>query len=76
MTRKRAVVIFQGVIPKYQGMGVNPLMLSYILRAMKRAGYETVGGTWIADENIASLRQTEKSGAKPLHRLHLFRKDL
>ncbi len=76
MTRKRAVVIFQGVVPKYQGMGVNPLMLSHILRAMKRAGYETVGGTWIADENVASLRQTEKSGAKPLHRLHLFRKDL
>jgi ribosomal protein S18 acetylase RimI-like enzyme len=76
LNRKRAVVIFQGVRPKYQGMGVNPLMLSHIMREMKKAGYETVGGTWIADENAASLRQTEKSGAKKLHRLHLFRKVL
>jgi len=43
---------------------------------MRKAGYETVGGTWIADENKASLRQAEKGGARPLHRLHLFSKEL
>ncbi|MCB1384277.1 MAG: GNAT family N-acetyltransferase [Notoacmeibacter sp.] len=76
LNRKRAVVIFQGVLPDYQGLGVNPLMLSHILREMRKAGYEQVGGTWIADENKASLRQAEKGGAKPLHRLHLFSKEL
>lgn len=76
LNRKRAVVIFQGVRPKYQGMGVNPLMLAHILVEMKNAGYEKVGGTWIADENTASIRQTEKSGASSLHRLHLFTKKL
>lgn len=76
LNRKRAVVIFQGVRPQFQGMGVNPIMLAHILGEIKKAGYETVGGTWIADDNKASIRQTEKSGAKPLHRLHLYSKDL
>jgi GNAT superfamily N-acetyltransferase/ribosomal protein S18 acetylase RimI-like enzyme len=74
--RDRAVVIFQGVMPEFQGRSVNPLMLSEMTRDMIAAGYKTVGGTWIADENTASLRQTEKAGAVPLHRLHLFSKEL
>ncbi|WP_170327330.1 GNAT family N-acetyltransferase [Ruegeria arenilitoris] len=74
--RDRAVVIFQGVMPEFQGRSVNPLMLSEMTRDMIAAGYKTVGGTWIADENAASLRQTEKAGAAPLHRLHLFSKEL
>lgn len=76
LNRKRAVVIFQGVLPEYHGMGLNPLMLAHILGAMKKAGYEKAGGTWIADENTASLRQAEKAGAKTLHRLHLYGKTL
>ena len=51
-------------------------MLAHALAQMRRAGYRLVGGTWIADENRASLRQTEKGGARPLHRLHLFSKRL
>ncbi len=76
LTRRRAVIIFQGVMPEFHGSGLNPLMLWHVLGAMKRAGYRSVGGTWIADVNHASLRQLEKVGAKPLHRLHLFRKAL
>ncbi|MEO4000832.1 GNAT family N-acetyltransferase [Mesorhizobium sp. CAU 1732] len=76
LTRRRAVIIFQGVLPEHQGEGVNPLMLWHVASAMKKAGYRTVGGTWIADVNKASLRQAEKAGARPLHRLHLYRKDL
>jgi ribosomal protein S18 acetylase RimI-like enzyme len=76
MTRRRAVIIFQGVMPEFQGMGLNPMMLAYIVKAMKDAGYDTVGGTWIADVNKASLRQAEKSGARALHRLNLFSKAL
>jgi hypothetical protein len=75
-TRDRAVVIFQGVMPEFQRRSVNPLMLSEMTKDMLVAGYKTVGGTWIADENTASLRQTEKGGAEPLHSLHLFSKAL
>jgi GNAT superfamily N-acetyltransferase len=76
LRRRRAVVIFQGVKPEFWGRGLNPLMLAHILGEMKQAGYETAGGTWIADANAASLRQAEKAGARPLHRLHLFGKTL
>jgi hypothetical protein len=47
-----------------------------VTRSLKEAGYERLGLTWIADENQASLRQIEKLGAQPLHRLHLFRKPI
>jgi len=76
MKRARAVVIFQGVLPEFQRRSVNPLMLNEMLMDMTAAGYKLVGGTWISDENTASLRQTEKSGATALHRLHLFEKGL
>jgi len=73
---KRAVLIFSGVIPELQGQGVNPVVLRKVILAMKAAGYETLGNTWIGDENKASLAQKKKSHATPLHRLHLFRKVL
>jgi GNAT superfamily N-acetyltransferase len=76
LRRRRAVVIFQGVKPEYQGRGLNPLMLAHVLSEIRNAGYDTAGGTWIADANAASLRQAEKAGARPLHRLHLFGKTL
>ena len=76
LNRKRAVLIYSAVCSRFQGQGVNPLVLHRVLSAMKAAGYETLGGTWISDENKASLRQKEKMGAKPLHRLHLYRKSL
>ena len=73
---RRAVLIFSGVIPELQGRGVNPVVLRRVVLAMKAAGYETLGNTWISDENKASLAQKRKSHAEPLHRLHLFRKAL
>ena len=72
----RAVLIFSAVRRAYHGQGVNPFVLHRVLSAMKAAGYRHAGGTWIADVNKASLRQREKMGATPLHRLHLYRKQL
>ena len=51
-------------------------MLARTVAALKAAGYAQLGITWIADVNAASLRQMERLGAKPLQRLHLFRKDV
>lgn len=73
---RRAVLIFAGVMPHLHGRGINPLMLHRVFLEMKNAGYETVGNTWIGDENGASLAQKEKAGARAMHRLHLFRKAL
>lgn len=76
MRNRRAVLIFSGVIPQLQGQGVNPLVLNRVITAMQAAGYDRLGNTWIGDDNGASLAQKEKSGARKLHRLHLFRKSL
>jgi hypothetical protein len=76
MTNRRAVLIFTGVIPELHGRGINPVMLRRVILAARKAGYETLGNTWIADVNAASLAQTEKAGARALHRLHLFSKRL
>lgn len=76
LRRKRAVIIFYSVAQRCHGQGIMGAMLARTLDALRDAGYQTLGITWIADENRASLRQVEKLGGQPLHRLHLFRKDI
>jgi len=76
LTNRRAVLIYAGVIPELQGRGVAPFLLSRAMQAARDAGYHSVGNTWIADVNRASLAQLAKAGAQPAHRLHLFRKAL
>lgn len=74
--RRRASVIFGGVAPAMQGRGLMGALLRRVLFALRDAGYEELGVTWISDSNAGSLRQMEKIGARPLHRLNLFRKAL
>lgn len=76
LTRDRAVIIYYAVTPELHGKGLMGEMLGRLMEAARRAGYRKLGTTWIADANKASLRQMERIGAKPLHRLHLFRKPL
>ncbi|MHA7775234.1 GNAT family N-acetyltransferase [Roseibium sp. M-1] len=76
ISNRRAVLIFSAVRPDMQGKGVNPVVLRRVILAMKEAGYTTLGNTWIADVNPASLAQKEKAGARKLHRVHLYRKAL
>lgn len=74
--RRRAVIIFYSVAQRRQGHGLNGAMLYTVTTALKQHGYETLGITWIADVNGASLRQMERVGARRIHRLHLFEKEL
>lgn len=74
--RSRAVIIYYSVVPGEHGKGINSLMLHELTRRLVKRNYRSLGVTWIADVNEASLRQMEKMGARPLHRLHLFRKPL
>ncbi|MFM9863619.1 MAG: N-acetyltransferase family protein [Micropepsaceae bacterium] len=76
LNRRRAVIIFYAVAEAQHGRGVMGAMLKRTIAALRDASYKQVGVTWIADVNAASLRQMEKLGARPLHRLHLFRKDV
>ncbi len=76
LRRRRAVVVFYSVAQAHHGRGLMAAMLARTLRELRAAGYESLGITWIADVNAASLRLMEKIGATPLHRLHLYAKDL
>jgi hypothetical protein len=69
-----ALTIFYSVFREYHSRGINAVMLFHGIKNLKQGGYKKVGGTWIADENVASMRQVEKLNGKPMHRLHLFRK--
>lgn len=73
---RRAAAVFYSVRHEHHGQGVNGAMLHRVLTAMRARGYQTLGVSWISDGNGASLRQMEKLSARPLHRLHLFRKAL
>jgi hypothetical protein len=74
--RKRAVIIFYSVSPEMHGQGLAGIMLHKMMEALKKGGYEKLGLTWIADENLGSLKQTQRLNAKELHKLHLFKKSL
>lgn len=74
LRRRRAVIIYYSVAAREQRRGLNSAMLARVVGALQDAGYTSLGITWIADVNAASLRQMEKLGAKPLNGLHLFRK--
>ena len=76
LQRDRAVIIYYSVKQGLQGRGINGVMLHRVVRAAKQADYRSLGGTWISDENTASLKQMRGVGSKQLHRLHLFRKQL
>lgn len=76
LNRRRAVVIFYSVAQDQHGRGLMGGMLKRLVGTLADTGYRELGITWIADENAASLRQMQRIGARPLQRLHLFRKAL
>lgn len=76
LRRRRAVIIFYSVVRDRHGQGLMGAMLARTVAALKNAGYTQLGITWIADVNAASLRQMERLGARPLHQLHLYRKEI
>lgn len=75
-SNRRAVLIYQSVVRDMHGRGINGAMLFRVTAALKKAGYDRLGTTWIADVNAPSLHQMEKLGARALHRLSLYSKSL
>ena len=75
-TNRRAVIVYQSVSRAFHNRGLNGAMLYKVTSVLKAAGYDELGGTWIADVNGASLRQAEKIGAQSLHELAIFGKRL
>lgn len=76
MNPDRAIIIFYSVCQDFHGMGINSTMLYQLVKNLKKRGYKSLGITWIASDNKASLRMMEKLGASRLHDLLLFKKGL
>lgn len=76
LRRRRAVIIFYSVVRDLHGRGLMGAMLARTVAELRAARYERLGITWIADGNAGSLRQMERLGARPLHQLHLYRKEV
>lgn len=72
----RAAIVFYSVRRSHHALGVNGVMLHRLFAGLRAGGYAKLGVSWVSDGNAASLRQLEKLGARPLHRLHLFGKSL
>jgi GNAT superfamily N-acetyltransferase len=73
---RRAVVIIQAVRKRLQHQGLGAVVIREVIAALRQAGYQTLGITWISDENVASLRGAMRGSARLMHRLHLYRKPL
>jgi len=76
LRRRRAIILFGGVVKDERGRGLAALMLERTIEALREGGYETLSFTWIGDDNRASLKQMERLGARPMHRVHLYRRSM
>jgi GNAT superfamily N-acetyltransferase len=73
---KRCLLIFASVKPEQHSKGLGIVMIYHAIKKMHERGYETLGVTWISDENKAPLALIKKTGATAYHRLYLFGKRL
>jgi hypothetical protein len=80
LTRKRyrreAIAVIQGTIPEEQGKGYIRLLTRELLRNLRAAGYDTLRGTFIEHENVASSAHVPQIGGRPLHGTAFYRRDL
>lgn len=76
LTKDRVTMIIYSVKRDFHAQGVNSAMIAKFLTHFVKNGYKKIGGTWIADTNLASLKIVENFGAKPMHELHLFSKKI
>ena len=65
--RREAICVIKGTVPAEQGKGYMGLLSRELLRNLRAAGYHTLRGTFIEDENRASSSQADHMSGKPLH---------
>jgi GNAT superfamily N-acetyltransferase len=65
-----------GVIPEYQGMGVNAVLYAEVTKAIKARGFEHVDTVLIGEENFESFSDNVSIGVTWYKRHRLYRLDL
>jgi len=71
-----AVILFYAVHRAWQGIGLGHFLNAGLVHQVRRAGYQSLAGTWIDDDNFASRRQVERLGMRPLHELVIVERGL
>ena len=72
--RREAVAVIKGTVPEEQGKGYMRLLNRELLRNLRDAGYETLRGTFIEEENVASSSQVSRMRGRPLHGVTFYRR--
>ena len=67
--------MIKGTVPEEQGHGYMVLLSRELLRNLRAAGYETLRGTFIEHENVASSRYAERLG-RPLHGVTFYTREV
>jgi predicted acetyltransferase len=73
---KRGRFNFVGIDKKYRGKKIGSCMNYYTILEMKRRGYTNAECGWIDEENIASQRTIEKTGAVRYKTFRIYQKDI
>jgi hypothetical protein len=74
--RREAVAVIKGTVPEEQGKGYMRLLSRELLRNLRAAGYQTLRGTFVEEENTASASQAEHMAGRPLHGVTFYRRPL
>jgi GNAT superfamily N-acetyltransferase len=74
--RREAIAVIKGTVPEEQGKGYMRLLSRELLRNLREAGYETLRGTFIEEENVASSSQADNMGGRPLHGVTFYRRSI
>ena len=72
--RRDAICVIKGTVPSEQGKGYMSLLSRELLRNLREAGYETLRGTFIQHENVASSSQADHMSGAPLHGVTFYRR--
>lgn len=73
---KDATAIIIMVLPQCHNLGIIRVLNYQLMQALQRKGYQRLAGTWVGDDNLASLKSVQALGLKPYHRLAIYEKTL
>ena len=73
--RREAICVIQGIVPDEQGNGYLRLLWHELMRNLRTAGYETLHGTFVEHENVASSSYADRLG-RPAHGVTFYAREV
>ena len=80
MTKKKQInqarIITLGVLPQYQGRGVDAMLYREIMERAARKGMNSGEASWVLEDNTMMNRAAEMMNASPYKRYRIYQKEL